>query len=146
MLRDKVVRPITTTRSAASSRRTRSSDKTIGACAIAFSKTNGSSATIGAPSESARSSISSAENPARSCPTITTFLAVSMEISPATTSPCTMGVGWIPDNQSLESSGSNGSSNCRLICTGPCPLKNFVRSSGAAVSRLWRTNSPKIAC
>ena len=146
MLRERVVRPITITKSAASSRRTRSSDKTIGACAIAPSKTRGSSATTKAPRSAAKSSISSTLNPARSWPTIRTFFDESIDISPGTISPLLSGVGWIPESQSLESSGSSGSSNCRFICTGPAPLRKCVRSIGAALSILFRTKSPKIFC
>jgi hypothetical protein len=58
-----------------------SSDKTMGAWAIAPSKTNGSSAISGAAKSLANFSISATLNPARSWPTITRDFFDSFSIS-----------------------------------------------------------------
>ena len=68
MLLERVVLPITNTFSAAKAALAFSSDKTIGAWAIAPSKTKGSSAISGAAKSLANFSISATLNPARSWP------------------------------------------------------------------------------
>ena len=100
MLLERVVLPITNTFSEARTTLAFSSDKTIGAWAIAPSKTKGSSAISGAAKSLANFSISATLNPARSWPTITRDFFESVLISIASALPISRVLTLIPESQS----------------------------------------------
>ena len=94
--------------------------KKIEACATASGKESGSSAITGQPKTLVKRVISSTVKPPRSCPITTTPRAPTKRSVPgfvrATNS---FGALLICESQSEESSGNNGSSNCRFRCIGP---------------------------
>ena len=99
-LRESVVRPITIISGAASAALIFSSARNNDACACAPIIESGSSATTGQSKISANSWISSAEKPARSCPTIKTPAEATAMFSFADSSSSRL-MSENPANQSL---------------------------------------------